>query len=168
MTCSHFSHYSPDLECTSVVGDKEVFKAQEGTSPCPKRTSRTVGTTLWPEDQAFFLLRSLGRALFPRSYWPRPEHEKSLSSHRQRWKIPKEEKDTKGGYAPCSGTLTLIKAALLVCQVYDLRIPDSSFMINTSARHLPAWLPVCFRTMNSSQLLMGLGLSKPWTRYTNH
>lgn len=57
-----------DLESTSVVGDKEVFKAQEGMSPCPKRTSRTVRTTLWPEDQAFFLLRSLGRALFPGSY----------------------------------------------------------------------------------------------------
>ncbi|KAF3819448.1 hypothetical protein GH733_013598 [Mirounga leonina] len=47
---------SDDLEGTSVVGDKKGFKAQEDTSPCPGRTSRTVRTTtLWPEDRALFL-----------------------------------------------------------------------------------------------------------------
>lgn len=123
---------------------QEGFKAQKGMSPCPERTSRTWRTTtLWPEDHALFLHTKVS--------WKSTFSWESLT---QTWtpeksvKPPAEVESTKGGKGyqrrktPCSGTLTLIKAALLACQVHDLRIPDSSLMINTLTQHLPPWLPI--------------------------
>ena len=54
MTGPYLPHYSPDLEGTWVMGDKDGFTAQEDRGPCPGRTSGTVRTTLWPEDHALF------------------------------------------------------------------------------------------------------------------